>query len=70
MQTFWINLSLSSDIISIKIYDESFTIAFGLDILKFPFLDSDVLCVTSYGVNIPKRIRLPGAFCQVSDLSI
>ena len=45
-----VHLSISNDIVSIKIYDKRDD--FDYEIVNFPFLDGDVLRSTSYGVYI------------------
>ena len=49
-----LHLSISNDIVSIKIYDKC---DFDFEIVNFPFLDGDVPRSTSYGVYISQLIR-------------
>ena len=50
-----------------KIYDKRDD--FGVDIVNFPFLDSDVLRSTSYGVNISQLIRFARLSSHVDDFN-
>ena len=50
-----LNLSISNDIVSTKIYDKRDD--FDFEIVNFPFLDGDVPSSTSYGVYISQLIR-------------
>ena len=60
-----LHLSISNDIVSIKIYDKRDD--FDFEILNFPFLDGDVPRSTSYGVNISQLIRFARASSHVAD---
>ena len=51
-----LHLSISNDIVSIKIYDKSDV--FDFEIVNFPFLDGDAPRSTSYGAYISQLIRL------------
>ena len=50
-----LNLCISNDTVSTKIYDKRDD--FDFDIVNFPFLDGDVPRRTSYGVYISQLIR-------------
>ena len=50
-----LHLSISNDIVSIKIYDKRDD--FDLEIVNFPFLDGDAPRPTSYGDYISQLIR-------------
>ena len=54
-----LNLPISNDIVSTKIYDKRDD--FDFEIVNFPFLDGDVPRSTSYGVYISQLIRLARA---------
>ena len=60
-------LSISNDIASTKIYDKRND--FDFEIVNFPFLDSDVPRSTSYGVYISQFFRFARAFSYVADFS-
>ena len=60
-------LSISSDMISTKMYDEHRE--FDFEIVDFPFLDGDVPRSTSYGVYISQLIRFAGASSNVADFN-
>ena len=60
-----LHLSISSDIVSTKIYDKRD--AFDFEIVNFPFLDGDVPRFTSYGVYIPQLIRFVRASSFITD---
>ena len=62
-----LNLSVSNDTVSTKIYDKQDDFDFG--IVNFPFLDGDVPRRTSYGVYISQLIRFARASSNVSDFS-
>ena len=62
-----LNLSISNDIISIKIYDKRDD--FDFDNVDFPKFRRRVPRVTSYGVQRSKLIRFARASSQVSDLN-
>ena len=58
-----LHLSISNGFISSKISDKRDDFDFDIDIVNFPFLDSDVPRSTSYGVYISQLIR----FARVSS---
>ena len=60
-------LSISDDIVSIKIYDKRD--GFDFEIVNFPFLDGNVPRCTSYGVNISRLIPFARSSCHVADLN-
>ena len=60
-------LSISNGFVSSKIYDKPDD--FDFDIVNFPFLDSDVLRSTSYGVNISQLIQFARVFSHVADVN-
>ena len=60
-------LSISSDMVSTKMYDEREE--FDFEIVDFPFLDGDVPRSTSYGVYIAQLIRFAGASSNVADFN-
>ena len=62
-----LNLSISNDKISTKIYDKRDD--FDFDIVNFPFLDGNVPRRTSYGVYISQLIRFARASSNVSDFN-
>ena len=62
-----LHLSISNDIVSTKIYDKRDD--FDFEIVNFPFLDGDVLCSTSYGVNISQLISFARASSIVADFN-
>ena len=51
-----LNLSITNDIVSSKIYDKRDD--FNFEIVNFPFLNGDVPRSPSYGVYISQLIRL------------
>ena len=59
----FLDLSISDDIVSTKIYDKHDDFDFA--IVNFYFLDGDVPCSTSYGVNISQLIRFTRASSYV-----
>ena len=61
------HLSISDDIVSIKIYDKRDD--FDFEIVNSPFLDDDVPHSTSYGVYISQLIRFARASSYVADFS-
>ena len=61
------HLSISNDIVSTKIYDKRDD--FDFEIVNYPFLDSDVLRSTSYGVYISQLIRFARAFSYITDFN-
>ena len=62
------HLSISNDIVSIKIYDKRDD--FDFEIVNFPFLDEDVPRSTSYGVYISQLIHFARASSYVADFNI
>ena len=62
-----LNLSITKGIASSKIYDKRDD--FNFEIVKFPFLDGDVPCSTSYGVYISRLIRFARVCCNVDDFN-
>ena len=62
-----LHLSISSDIVFSKIYDERDNIDF--EIVNFPFLDGDVPRSTSYGVHISQLIRFARVCSYVTDFN-
>ena len=65
---FWdLNLSLTSDILSSKIYDKRGDLNF--EIVNFPFLDGDVPRSPSHGVYIYQLIRFTRVCSNVDDFN-
>ena len=62
-----LNLCISNDRVSTKIYDKRD--GFDFDIVNFPFLDGDVPRRTSYGVYISQLIRFATAFSNRNDFN-
>ena len=62
-----LNLSISNDIFSTKIYDKRDD--FDFEIVNFPFLDGDVPRSTSFGVYISQLIRFARASSIVADFN-
>ena len=62
-----LNLSISNDTVSTKIYDKRDD--FDFDIVNFPFLDGGVPRRTSYGVYISQLIRFARASSSVSEFN-
>ena len=62
-----LNLSITNNKISIKIYDKRDD--FNFDIINFPFLDGDVPRATSYGVYVSQLIRFSRACSRVEDFN-
>ena len=62
-----LNLSISNDIASNKIYDKRDN--FGFETVNFPFLDGDVPRSTSYGVFISQLIRFARESSHVADFN-
>ena len=60
-----LNLSISNDIVSSKIYDKRDD--FNLEIVNFPFFDGDVPRSPSYGVYISQLIRFARVCTYVDD---
>ena len=61
------NLSISNDIVSTKIYDKRDE--FDFEIVNFPFLDGDVPRSTSCGVYISQIIRFARASSYITDFN-
>ena len=61
------DLSISNDIVSSKIYDKRDD--FDFEIVNFPFLDGDVPHYTSYGIYISQLIRFARASSYVADFN-
>ena len=55
-----LDLSISNDIVSTKIYDKRDK--FGFEIVNFPFLDGDVPRSTSYGVYISQLVHRASSY--------
>ena len=62
-----LHLSISNDIVSIKICNKRND--FDFEIVNFPFLDGDVPRSTSYGVYISQLIRFARASSCVADFN-
>ena len=62
-----LNLSISNDIVSTKIYAKRDD--FDFEIVNFPILDGDVPRSTSYGVYISQLIRFARASSYVTDFN-
>ena len=62
-----LNLSITNNIISSKIYDKRED--FNFDIVNYPFLDGDVPRATSYGVYISQLIRFARACSSIEDFN-
>ena len=62
-----LNLCISNDTVSTKIYDKRDD--FDFDIVNFPFLDGDVPRRTSYGVYISQLIRFARASSNLNDFN-
>ena len=62
-----LHLSISSDIVSTKIYDKRDD--FDFEIVNFSFLDGDVPLSTSYGVYISQLIPFARASSYVADFN-
>ena len=62
-----LNLSISNDIVSTKIYDKRDD--FDFEIVNFSFLDGDVPRSTSYGVYISQLIRFARASSYITDFN-
>ena len=63
-----LQLSISNDIVSTKIYDKRDE--FDFEIVNFPFLDGDIPHSTSYGVDTLQLIRFARASSYVTDFNI
>ena len=61
------HLSISNDIVAIKIYDKRDD--FDFEIVNFPFLDGDVPRLTSYGVYISQLIPFARASSYAADFN-
>ena len=62
-----LNLSITSGIVSSKIYDKRDD--FNFEIVNFPFLDGDVPRSPSYGVYISQLIRFARVCSNVDDFN-
>ena len=62
-----LQLLISNDIVSTKIYDKRDDFKFKN--VNFPFLHGDVSCSTSYGVYISQLIRFSRASSHVADFN-
>ena len=62
-----LNVSISSGIVSSKIYDKRDD--FNFEIVNFPFLDGDVPRSPSYGVYISQLIRFARVCSNVDDFN-
>ena len=62
-----LQLSISNDIVSTKIYDKCGD--FDFEIVNFPFLDGDVPRSTPYGIYISQLIRFARASSHVADFN-
>ena len=62
-----LNLSITNDIVSFKIYDKRDD--FNFEIVNFPFLDGDVSRSPSYGVYISQLIRFARVCSYVDDFN-
>ena len=62
-----LHVSISNDIVSIKIYDKLDD--FDFEIFSFQFLDGDVNLSTSYGFYISKLIRFARESSYVNDFN-
>ena len=62
-----LHLSISNGFVSFKIYDKRDD--FDFDIVNFPFLDGDIPCSTSYGVNISQLIQFARVCSHVADFN-
>ena len=61
----FLHLSISNDIVSIKIYDKRHDFGFG--VVGFPFLDGGVPRSASYGVCVSRLVRFAGASGRVAS---
>ena len=61
------HLSISTDIVSTKIYDKRND--FDFEIANFPFLDGDIPRSTSYGVYMSQLIRFARASSNITDFN-
>ena len=62
-----LNLSITSGIVSSKIYDKRDD--FNFEIVNFPFLDGDVARCPSYGVYISQLIRFARVCSNIDDFN-
>ena len=62
-----VDLSISNNIVSTKIYDKRD--CFDFEIVNFPFLDGYVPRSTSYGVYISQLIRFARASSHIADFN-
>ena len=62
---FYLNLSITNDIVSSKMYDKWDD--FNFEIVNFPFLDGNVPRSPSYGVYISQLIRFARVRSNVND---
>ena len=62
-----LNMSITNDIVSLKIYDKRDD--FNFEIVNFPFLDGDVPRSPSYGIYISKLIRFARVCSNVDDFN-
>ena len=62
-----LHLVISDGFVKTKIYDKRDD--FDFDIVKFPFLDSDIPCSASYGVFISQLIRFARVSSHVDDFN-
>ena len=62
-----LNLSITTGIVSSKIYDKRDD--FYFEIVNFPFLDGDIPCSPSYGVYISQLIRFARVCSNVDDFN-
>ena len=62
-----LNLLITNCIVSSKIYDKWDD--FNFEIVNLPFLDGDVPCSPSYGVNISQLIRFARVCSYVDDIN-
>ena len=61
------NLSITNGIVSSKICDKRDD--FNFEIVNFPFLDGDIPCFLSYGVNISQLNRFAGVCSDVDEFN-
>ena len=64
---FYLDLSITNDIVSSKMYDKWDD--FNFEIVNFPFLDGDVPRSPSYGVYISQLIRFERVCSNVGDFN-
>ena len=64
---FYLNLCISNDTVSTKLYDKRGD--FDFDIVNFPFLNGDVPRCTSYGIYIYQLIRFARASSNLGDFN-